>query len=216
MRNTTRATVIAGAIASLCAAGVGTAVASPDWDELAACESGGNWSINTGNGYYGGVQFSQSTWEAYGGLEYASRADLATREEQIAIAEKTLAAQGYGAWPGCSASTGWENGGSATSSAVTPRKEVKKSAPSTHREIEVNTQRVAAEEPREVVRTVADPYKMRPVPVDAHSTIVVAGDSLSKIGKIFGKDWKVIYEANMDVVADPGLIYPGQQIIIPQ
>ncbi|WP_427065836.1 transglycosylase family protein [Mycolicibacterium litorale] len=73
------------------------------WDALAKCESSGDWAINTGNGFYGGVQFKQSTWEAYGGLRYAPRADLATREEQIAIAEVTRASQGWGAWPVCSA-----------------------------------------------------------------------------------------------------------------
>jgi len=71
------------------------------WDTVAACESGNNWAINTGNGYYGGVQFDQSTWERHGGLRYAARADLATREEQIAIAEVTRARQGWGAWPVC-------------------------------------------------------------------------------------------------------------------
>ena len=72
------------------------------WDGLASCESSGNWSINTGNGFYGGVQFDQNTWVASGGLRYAPRADLATREEQIAIAEVTQARQGWGAWPVCS------------------------------------------------------------------------------------------------------------------
>jgi resuscitation-promoting factor RpfB len=75
---------------------------STTWDALASCESSNNWTINTGNGFYGGVQFKQSTWEAYGGLRYALRADLATREEQIAIAEVTRAKQGWGAWPVCS------------------------------------------------------------------------------------------------------------------
>jgi uncharacterized protein YabE (DUF348 family)/transposase len=73
------------------------------WDALAACEAGGNWAINTGNGFYGGVQFDQNTWERHGGLRYAPRADLATREEQLAIAEVTRARQGWGAWPVCSA-----------------------------------------------------------------------------------------------------------------
>jgi uncharacterized protein YabE (DUF348 family)/transposase len=72
------------------------------WDALAACESSGNWAINTGNGFYGGVQFEQNTWKRHGGLRYAPRADLATREEQIAIAEVTQAKQGWGAWPVCS------------------------------------------------------------------------------------------------------------------
>jgi uncharacterized protein YabE (DUF348 family)/transposase len=72
------------------------------WDALAACEAGGNWAINTGNGFYGGVQFDQNTWKRHGGLRYAPRADLATREEQLAIAEVTRARQGWGAWPVCS------------------------------------------------------------------------------------------------------------------
>lgn len=76
------------------------------WDALSHCEAGGNWAINTGNGFYGGVQFDQNTWERNGGLRYASRADLATREEQIAIAEVTRARQGWGAWPVCSGRIG--------------------------------------------------------------------------------------------------------------
>ncbi|WP_067816622.1 resuscitation-promoting factor [Nocardia inohanensis] len=76
------------------------------WDALARCESNGNWAINTGNGYYGGIQFDQSTWERQGGTRYAPRADLATREEQIAIAEVTRARQGWGAWPACTSRLG--------------------------------------------------------------------------------------------------------------
>jgi Transglycosylase-like domain len=71
------------------------------WDQIAQCESGGNWSINTGNGYYGGLQMLGSTWRAYGGLQYAPRADLASREEQIAVAENIKADVGWGAWPAC-------------------------------------------------------------------------------------------------------------------
>ena len=93
-----------------------TATAAPDsdWDRLAQCESGGNWQINTGNGYYGGLQFSASTWRAFGGQQYAPTANQATREQQIAIAERTLAQQGWGAWPSCSARLG-------LNSAPTPR-----------------------------------------------------------------------------------------------
>lgn len=87
--------------------GGGTASAAPNWDALAQCESSGNWAINTGNGFYGGLQFTQSTWEAFGGGQYAPRADLATKDQQIEIATKVLATQGPGAWPSCSASTGW-------------------------------------------------------------------------------------------------------------
>ncbi|MCV6969901.1 resuscitation-promoting factor [Mycobacterium bohemicum] len=76
------------------------------WDAIAGCEAGGNWAINTGNGYYGGVQFDQGTWERNGGLRFAPRADLATREEQIAVAEVTRGRQGWGAWPVCSGRAG--------------------------------------------------------------------------------------------------------------
>jgi len=78
----------------------------PVWDALAQCEAGGNWAINTGNGFFGGVQFDQNTWERNGGLRYAARADLATKDEQIAIAEVTRARQGWGAWPTCSGRVG--------------------------------------------------------------------------------------------------------------
>lgn len=82
-------------------------VPSPSvWDDLAFCESSGNWHINTGNGFFGGVQFVQSTWVGFGGAIYAPRADLASREQQIAIARRVLAVQGWGAWPACSAKLG--------------------------------------------------------------------------------------------------------------
>ena len=71
------------------------------WDRVAACESSGNWAINTGNGYYGGLQFSASTWNAYGGTRYAATANGASRAAQIAIAQRVLAGQGPGAWPQC-------------------------------------------------------------------------------------------------------------------
>jgi hypothetical protein len=72
------------------------------WDRLAQCESGGNWRANTGNGYYGGLQFSRRTWNAYGGGAYAGTANNATRLQQIAIAERVLRGQGWKAWPSCS------------------------------------------------------------------------------------------------------------------
>ena len=75
------------------------------WDRLAQCESTSNWHINTGNGFYGGLQFQQSTWEAFGGLKYAPRADLATREEQIIVAERTL--KGQPGTPGLHAHGSW-------------------------------------------------------------------------------------------------------------
>ena len=90
-----------GTAALLGPAGAAQASSSVNWDAIAQCESGGNWSINTGNGYYGGLQFNLSTWAGYGGTAYAARPDLASREQQIAVAEKVLARQGAGAWPTC-------------------------------------------------------------------------------------------------------------------
>lgn len=83
-------------------AGAAHAATVDTWNKVAACESTNNWHINTGNGYYGGLQFSQSTWRAFGGTAYAARADLATRDQQIAVAEKVLGSQGPQAWPVCS------------------------------------------------------------------------------------------------------------------
>jgi resuscitation-promoting factor RpfA len=86
---------------SLALAGQAGAATDGEWDQVARCESGGNWAINTGNGYQGGVQFSPSTWSSHGGGEYAPAAHLASKEEQIAVAERVLATQGKGAWPSC-------------------------------------------------------------------------------------------------------------------
>lgn len=110
---TTGVTALVGT--GLSAIGAGTADAAPVnvWDAVARCESGNNWKINTGNGFYGGLQFTSGTWRAYGGTRYASRADLASKAQQIQIAEKVLAAQGPGAWPVCSARAGLTRGGAA-------------------------------------------------------------------------------------------------------
>ena len=91
----------AGTVALLGPASAAQAKSSVNWNAVAQCESSGNWHINTGNGYYGGLQFSRSTWKAYGGGKYASTADKASRAEQIRIAEKVLDGQGIGAWPVC-------------------------------------------------------------------------------------------------------------------
>ncbi|WP_369138885.1 transglycosylase family protein [Modestobacter versicolor] len=101
-------TLLRGGAVTLGAAAVGIGVlaapasaAEHDWTGVAQCESGGNWQINTGNGYYGGLQFSSSTWLAFGGGAYAPRADLATPAQQVEIAEAVLVGQGVGAWPTC-------------------------------------------------------------------------------------------------------------------
>jgi hypothetical protein len=101
------------AFVALIAAVVPAMVASPaeaaslrTWKRLAMCESGGRWHINTGNGYYGGLQFSSSTWRAFGGRKFASNAHRASRAEQIRIAEKVRRTQGWGAWPACTSKLG--------------------------------------------------------------------------------------------------------------
>jgi hypothetical protein len=86
---------------SLALAGQAGAATDGEWDQVARCESGGNWAINTGNGYHGGLQFSSGTWSAHGGGQYAPAANMATKDEQIAVAERVLASQGKGAWPVC-------------------------------------------------------------------------------------------------------------------
>ncbi|MEV0947783.1 transglycosylase family protein [Rhodococcus sp. NPDC049939] len=103
--------------------GTANAASDSDWDRLAQCESGGNWAINTGNGYQGGLQFAPSTWSGNGGTQYAPTANEASREQQIVVAERVLESQGWGAWPSCSSSLG-------LNSAPTQR-----SAPTTVREI---------------------------------------------------------------------------------
>ena len=119
--NPVRRRIVGSAVAGVASVASGLAAANSAsaagsvWDSVASCESGGNWSINTGNGYYGGLQFSGSTWRAYGGGGYAPRADLASRSAQIAVAQRVLASQGPGAWPTCGARAGLSraNGGGA-------------------------------------------------------------------------------------------------------
>ncbi|MBC7274791.1 MAG: transglycosylase family protein [Streptomyces sp.] len=99
-RTVLAALAVAVTLTTTGAAAAPSAGQGPDWDAIAACESGGNWKANTGNGYYGGLQFKTSSWAAAGGFKYAPRADLATRKQQIAVARKLARIQGMGAW-GC-------------------------------------------------------------------------------------------------------------------
>lgn len=147
-RMATLAGVTGAAIAApLMVSGTASAATASEWDTVAQCESGGNWSINTGNGYYGGLQFSASTWAGYGGTKYAATADQASKAQQIEIAEKVLAGQGKGAWPVCGkglSSAGYTGGGSSDSGAAqentqqsqqqsAPAQEERASAPRTAR-----------------------------------------------------------------------------------
>lgn len=120
---TARLTLAGMAVVGASAAIAPAASAAPDsdWDRLAQCEAGGNWQINTGNGFHGGLQFSPSTWNAHGGQKYAPYAYQATREQQIAVAEKVLASQGWGAWPACSAKLGLNSAPTPRTAAAKPK-----------------------------------------------------------------------------------------------
>lgn len=134
------ATATVGTIAS--AQGASAATSSSVWDALAQCESGGNWSINTGNGFYGGLQFTTQTWNGFGGGKYAPNAHQATKAQQIEIAQQVLATQGPGAWPVCSQKAGLTqaNGGAAVASTPAPAPaQTEQPAPQTASRSEVRT-----------------------------------------------------------------------------
>ncbi|MBC2680962.1 resuscitation-promoting factor Rpf1 domain-containing protein [Corynebacterium anserum] len=127
---TSRMAVAGVALAGASAMLTPAAQAAPDsdWDRLAQCESGGNWHINTGNGFSGGLQFHPQTWNGFGGQEFAPMAYQASREEQIVVGERVLAAQGWGAWPACSAKLGLNSAPTPRTAPGAPVKETKPAA----------------------------------------------------------------------------------------
>ncbi|WP_055553692.1 transglycosylase family protein [Streptomyces sp. NBRC 110028] len=182
----------------------GAAQAAPvgSWDKVAACESGGNWRINTGNGYYGGLQFSQHTWAAYGGTRYAQRADLATKGQQIAVAEAVLRAQGPGAWPVCSVRGRLSRSGPPAAGAANRGATRSAKPPAKH-------------QPK---RTVKPSGKHSPRRAAGSGSYTVrGGDTLSGIatrGSVSG-GWKALYHANRRTIgANPDLIHPGQRLTL--
>ncbi|MFD3456864.1 transglycosylase family protein [Streptomyces sp. NPDC058691] len=187
-------------LALLAAAGPAKAADSGVWDRIASCESGGNWHINTGNGYYGGLQFSAGTWRAYGGTAYAATAAGASREQQIAVATKVQRSQGWGAWPTCSARAGAygsaPGGGSAPAAPAAPQARPKAATAPEHsapRHSDRGHQRAEGH----------GNYRVRP------------GDTLSRIAAEHGIGWKKLYAVNASVIgADPNLIYPGQRLSV--
>ena len=228
-----------GVVAGAAALGLaGSASAAPDstWDSVAQCESSGNWAINTGNGYYGGLQFTQSTWDAYGGQQYASRADLATREEQIAVAEQTLAGQGWGAWA-CAYAGGGEG---STSRSVAADSSSSDSSSSSSSSDSSSSDQSSASDDRQASRsrswdetdsssssadetstdstdwssTDSSSTDAAPAGAADGSYTVVSGDTLSEIAAAQGVagGWEALYAANSDIIPDADLIYPGQVI----
>ena len=199
-RTLAAAVAVAGvATAGIIAAPAANAASSSVWDRVAACESSGNWHINTGNSFYGGVQFSQQTWVAYGGKKYAPRADLASRVQQIAVAQRVLASQGPGAWPVCSQRAGLTraNGG------VT-RTSLPSTKPLVHK---VSTKRAA---PRAAQHTATHSSS-------AKRYTVKRGDTLSSIARHFrvAGGWQALWHFNRSHIANPNSIRVGQLIQIP-
>jgi resuscitation-promoting factor RpfA len=199
------------------------------WNRLAQCESGGNWSINTGNGYYGGLQFAPGTWRAFGGTKYAPRADLASRGQQILIAEKVLRSQGWGAWPACSRKLGLtsaDKSGSPRVSAgsakrapqATRAERARKAAPRVQRAPQAAAARVEKAQPRVVKQTTkraprhaATAWTARP----GADYSVKPGDTLSEIAARFDVQggWPALYQRNRAVVGgNPHLIFPSQRL----
>ncbi|MFF8711732.1 peptidoglycan DD-metalloendopeptidase family protein [Streptomyces sp. NPDC015184] len=187
---------------------------SPDvWEKVAACESTGNWHINSGNGYFGGLQFTRSTWAAYGGTLYAPRADLATKDQQIAIAEKVLEGQGPGAWPGCSTKAGLTRSGDTPD--IAPQSQRTDQVRASEKQ-EKQKQEQAAERKARAKRA-AEAASPTTVPGKRESYTVARGDSLSAIAasEHVRGGWQRLYEANREVVGDdPDLIFPGQRLSI--
>ncbi|MEU0204759.1 transglycosylase family protein [Streptomyces canus] len=208
----TRAAALAGvtgvAIAApLMAAGNASAATASEWDTVAQCESGGNWSINTGNGYYGGLQFSASTWAAYGGTQYAAQANQASKSQQIAVAEKVLASQGKGAWPVCGTglSSATYSGGSSSSSSNSSSNTSSRSTE--EQSASRSTDRPAAK------KTVTTPTGKKVKKGDGEYK-VVKGDTLSSIAEkheVKG-GWQKLFKLNKDIITDADFIYPGQQL----
>jgi len=236
---------VAVVVPALALAAPASAATDSTWDRVAQCESSGNWSINTGNGYYGGLQFSQSTWDAYGGDAYASRADLATRSQQITIAEKTLAGQGWGAWT-CAAIVGatggvdLRSGTSGGNSNAADSSSASSANPSAAADTPTPVVADASTAPNSAAdssgaSSAADPSNSAQSggsdaadptassQPDAGSSAVAStyivqdGDTLFKIAQAQGISggWNGLYQANKNTIADPNVIYPGQQINLP-
>ncbi|MDK1474316.1 transglycosylase family protein [Streptomyces sp. 549] len=197
--------------------GAGTANAAPVsvWDKVAECESNGNWSINTGNGFYGGLQFQQSSWAAAGGTRYAARADLATKDQQIAAAEKLLDMQGPGAWPVCGPRAGLSKDSGTPD--ISPDGQA---APAKKAETAPQTQQPKAAQPKaeQPKQQSAPAPKAAPKPQSGKASYtVVSGDTLHKIATARNVDggWQTVYEQNRETVGgNPNLIFPGQRLAV--
>lgn len=228
IRRTAAALAIGGAVAATMSMPAANAVDGATWDALAQCESGGNWSINTGNGFYGGLQFTQQSWN---GVGMSGSPATATRAQQIEAGERLLAIQGWGAWPACSAKLGLygKTGAAPTYTEPTttvaaqsqtqqtytaPAAQAAPAAPA------AQAAPAAVEAPAAPAAAPAVEAPAAPVaaPKAAAGTYtVVPGDSLSLIAAKLGVagGYQAIAAANTDIIYNVDLIFPGQVLTIP-
>ncbi|WP_030270965.1 transglycosylase family protein [Streptomyces sp. NRRL B-24484] len=179
-----------------------------DWDRVAACESGGRWHANTGNGYYGGLQFDRATWRANGGTAYAARPDLATREQQIAVAEHLAARRGLAPWPVCGTRAA-ERPATGRHTVPAPRPAQQPAARQPATAADRTDRSAVAAEPD--IATTSDP-------AGSATVVVQDGDTLDAIAQAQQVDggWPALYEANQDTIGDnPDLILAGQALRLP-
>ncbi|MFJ7278928.1 transglycosylase family protein [Kitasatospora sp. NPDC098663] len=237
-RNRVRMAVVAGAaVAALPVAGLVTATsasAAPasSWDSVAQCESGGNWSISNGNGFSGGLQFTPSTWRAYGGTAYAPQAHQASKAQQITVAEKVLASQGPGAWPVCSKKAGLSKGGAPAAVDTTDTADTAPSKPAAKPAPKAKTPRTQAPQVPQAPKSKPTPKQQeaskpqqsakpaQSAPSSEKNTsgggyTVKSGDTLSGIAAKFGTDTGNLYDKNARTIGgDPDLIFPGQTLTV--
>lgn len=201
---TLTAVSLAGLALSATAANATTSTST--WDSLAQCESGGNWATNTGNGYTGGLQFSPTTWAAYGGT--GSAAD-ASREQQIAVAEQVQAAQGWGAWPSCAAQLGLSGG----ATAVAPQAAPVQSVPAT----QVPAAQAPVTQLPAAPAVASAPVHAAPVALSGETYTLEAGDTLSIVAEKLGiaGGWASLADANLDTITNPNLVFEGQVLQLP-
>jgi resuscitation-promoting factor RpfA len=187
-------TLAAAAVIAPTAAHAATDV---QWDRVAHCESGDNWHTNTGNGYYGGLQFSSSTWSSFDVDKFASRADLASRHEQMTVADRVLRRQGWGAWPVCSRYAGDPGPADADVSTAHHHKNHNHHKARHHHRVADSAAAIGAH-PGKVIR-----YRVK------------SGDTLSSIARhenVKG-GWLALYRSNRQVIgSNPGLIHVGDEL----
>ena len=238
IRRTAAALAIGGAVAATMSMPAANAVDGATWDALAQCESGGNWSINTGNGFYGGLQFTQQSWN---GVGMSGSPATATRAQQIEAGERLLAIQGWGAWPACSAKLGLYGKTGAAPTYTEPTTVAAQSQTQQTYTAPAAQAAPAAAPAAPAAAPAAPAAQAAPAAVEAPAApaaapaveapaapaaapkaaagtyTVVPGDSLSLIAAKLGVagGYQAIAAANTDIIYNVDLIFPGQVLTIP-